>query len=1020
MSTNDKELIIDTYINYTKKYKDLYGRKTVILMEVGSFFEFYGTETEGADVKTIAELLNIQCTRKDKSISEISKKNHMLGGFPSYILKKYIELLIIENYTVVLCEQVTPPPKPKREITEIISPATYIENQISNNFLMAIYFSLVTSRSKNSFITASISWVDINTNKTYIFETVEQDTTINLEDVTKTILSNRPSEVVIFTDLYTKGNDYTMNILNKFIACIDVPCIHDKINTIVNENFFKLAYQNTVFQKIFKNPGMLSIIEYLNLENRPSSSSCFCYLLQFCYEHNEKILEGLEVPIFLENTKYLLLINNAIENLNIISKETKNKTSSILNLLNNCKTSIGKRYFKQCLINPLTNVDSIQQRYDHTEYFIKDSFYTQIRVFLSRISDLDRLFKRLIMKTLQPSEFTLINTSLLALKDMCYILETNKFDSDKTDWSNDHMQILMNFIKYYQTQFNFEEMDKVNLNQITKNIFNIGIYPEIDDMQNQLILSENIFENVVLCLNEGNINNNEFKLELNKDNVRSIHITKNRFENLLKDSKRTNIINKLLKEKCGLNMNDIASRPFSSSNKTMLKICFKDMEIFQTNLTTMQTDIKNKICEEYINVLDTIKLDFSNFFKIATNFIGKIDFFSCNAKNAVEKCYSKPVIVEGESFIKAKKIRHPLIEIIQTEIPYIANDIEIGTENNKGMLLYGLNSVGKSSLMKSIGINLILAQAGLYVSAQNFEFSPYDNIFSRIPSGDNIHKGQSTFQVEISELRTILKRSTSRSLIIGDELASGTEHVSAISLVASGVNYLSQKGASFIFATHINEICELESIKNLKNIIIRHLSVHFDETRNCLIFDRILKEGNGDTLYGLEIAKSLDLPADYIFFAEEIRKKYIGIQDSIVKQKISVYNKEIFMDKCNICNSDTDEIHHITEQQYANAKGIIESLSCHKNTKHNLMNVCSTCHDKIHACEIRIDGYKKTTSGVILDIEIPYNEKTDISIEKHIKELRNNGTSYNKIFDIIKDTYKNTNMTLYKIKKILK
>ena len=92
----------------------------------------------------------------------------MLGGFPSYILKKYIELLIIENYTVVLCEQVTPPPKPKREITEIISPATYIENQISisNNFLMAIYFSLVTSRSKNSFITASISWVDINTNKT--------------------------------------------------------------------------------------------------------------------------------------------------------------------------------------------------------------------------------------------------------------------------------------------------------------------------------------------------------------------------------------------------------------------------------------------------------------------------------------------------------------------------------------------------------------------------------------------------------------------------------------------------------------------------------------------------------------------------------------------------------------------------------------------------------------------------------------------------------------------------------------
>ena len=136
----EKELIIDTYINYTNKYKQIYGEKTIILMEIGSFYEFYGTDTEGADVKTISEILNIQCTRKDKSVIDVSKKNHLLAGFPSYILKKYIDILITENYTIVLCEQTSPPPKPKREITEIISPATYIDTQqtVNNNFLMAV------------------------------------------------------------------------------------------------------------------------------------------------------------------------------------------------------------------------------------------------------------------------------------------------------------------------------------------------------------------------------------------------------------------------------------------------------------------------------------------------------------------------------------------------------------------------------------------------------------------------------------------------------------------------------------------------------------------------------------------------------------------------------------------------------------------------------------------------------------------------------------------------------------------
>lgn len=259
-----------------------------------------------------------------------------------------------------------------------------------------------------------------------------------------------------------------------------------------------------------------------------------------------------------------------------------------------------------------------------------------------------------------------------------------------------------------------------------------------------------------------------------------------------------------------------------------------------------------------------------------------------------------------------------------------------------------------------------MAQAGMYVASKTFEYSPYYHIFSRIPSGDDLYKGQSTFVCEINELRTILKRSTNKSLIIGDELCSGTENISAISLITSGINFLYNKKSSFIFATHLHDLCDITLIKDLKELNIYHLSVHFDNENNCLIYDRILKKGNGDSLYGLEIAKSLDLPEDFLLFANKVRQDYTNMNKHFVKIKKSRYSRLVFMDICSLCKKDCEETHHLTEQQYANSKGILEKEQIHKNRKSNLITLCSDCHLKIHKNEIKIDGYKQTTNGVKL------------------------------------------------------
>jgi DNA mismatch repair protein MutS len=1019
--------LIEEYVEYTEKYQKLY-KKSAVLYQCGGFFEIYGYENKGADVKKIAKIFEIQSTKKNKSIEKVSKSNPEMAGVPCYVIDKYIDLLVDNGYTVVLVEQVTPAPNPKREVTKIISSGTQdSELNIYNNYLMSIYFSVSKSlKTSQPYVIASISYIDINTNNSYIFETTQNDTEINMEDILQIITANNPSEIIIFTDLESKKYNKEQEIINSFINSLSIKTIHNKLDDIVKNDFFKISYQTAFLNKVFKNIGILSVIEYLDLENKPLSLVNYVFLLQFCHDHSAHILEGLNKPVFLDNIKYLELINNVLNNLNITSKDI-NKTSSLINLLNNCKTSIGKRHFVNALLHPITNMDIIQKRYDLIDTFSKNKIYINCRKELENIADLEKLFKKICTKNFQPHQLISLDNSLKSIINLIDILKDNNFVLNKLEWSIENEDDVKKFYDYIHETFNIDIIPNFNINQYTKNIFKEDVYPEIDNLQSQLYMLENIFENVCLSLNEGNENNNDFKIELNKGKnkdkiIRSIVVTKNRFETLMKDKKRSEIVDILLRKNCNISLNDITTQPYSSSNKTTLKIFFKNMADNQLTLIDTQNELKEMILNTYLDELDIIRDKFSQLFSVASKFVAEIDFYCNNSKNAIENCYYKPKIVNYEkSYIKAKKIRHPLIEKIQCDIPYVANDIEIGTEENKGILLYGINSVGKSSLMKSIGINLIMAQAGLFVACKEFEYSPYNYIFSRMPSGDNIFKGNSTYVSEIKELRTILKRSDQHSLIIGDEIASGTEQTSAISIIASSLNYLYNKNSSFVFATHIHELYNLECIKQLKNLNIYHLSVKFDSETNSLIFDRTLKKGAGNTLYGLEIAKSLDLPSDFLLFAEKVRKIHTDTNLDFLNTKKSTYNKNVFYDICHICKEKTEEIHHIQEQYLANENGIILENDISKNRKSNLINVCSICHDKIHNKEIKINGFVQTTNGIKLEIEKEklINENFEENLKNKIIELRKKSYSYNNIHKMINEEYKNSNTSLYKIKKII-
>jgi DNA mismatch repair protein MutS len=202
----------------------------------------------------------------------------------------------------------------------------------------------------------------------------------------------------------------------------------------------------------------------------------------------------------------------------------------------------------------------------------------------------------------------------------------------------------------------------------------------------------------------------------------------------------------------------------------------------------------------------------------------------------------------------------------------------------------------------------------------------------------------------MSELRTILRLANKNSLILGDELCSGTENMSAISIFVAGIQRLSNLGCSFIFATHLHEIVNYEEIINLNNLVLKHMAVIYNREKDLLIYNRRLEDGPGNAMYGLEVCKSLSLPEDFMNAAYVIREKYNNNSKSILSLHTSHFNTKKIMGNCEKCGIEVgSEIHHLQHQKDA-PSGIINKngdlLPVHKLA--NLITLCNKCHDAFH------------------------------------------------------------------------
>ena len=969
----EKLEIQNTYFQLIPLLKEDYGEKSVVLMQVGSFYESYADENNYLDdLIKLGETLNFGVA---------NKQDYKMVGFPVHSKDKNIDKLLSENYTIMIVDQHDYMSRKKRLVTEVLNNSTNIYSNKLNSYIIGIFFD----KYKDNY-TVGLTSIDIMTNKLYVYETGNKDMKIILDETYHFVSSFDCSEIIIFNNLLNEED-----IINR----LNIKNINTKFEKS-NKEYENINIQKKYLNTKFNNNTELDILQYLEINMNEMIINSLIYTLNYIEKYNISLIKNCNIPEIWNNHNFLNIVNDGFYQLDIISNNNK----SLIDILDYTSTNMGNRFLKNSILIPICDEKELNKKYDNIELLINNNNYKYYENELKDISDLEKLHRKITLKKINTYELYNVYVSY---KRIIELYQLTKKDNIYLYLNDNDISNISNIINRINDIYDIETLSYSNINNIKESFFKKGFNNELDELEIKMNELDTFLHKDLKNKIDNIFGMDNCQIKLN-DKETYINITSLRkfSENKLKSFELNNYI---------FHKNNFKIK----KNKTNIKISHLVLDNIRAKYDQYKDNFINKIKDVFENYI----IDFNNKYDYLYNkivkFVGELDFYKSCSKCSILHNYNKPIIdysLEGRSYIDCKQIRHPIIERINTNIEYVPNDISIGKEDN-GFLLYGVNSIGKSSLMKSIGLTITMAQASMYVPCSYMKFNPFENIFTRINNNDDLYNGLSSFGVEISELRTIFKKSNHKSIIIGDEICSGTETISAIGIVYATLKELLNLNSVFVFATHLHE---LNDILDLNNIRKYHLSISYNN--GVLEKNRTLREGCGKSFYGIEIAKSLGLQDNVINYATSLIDKKKSLIDNY---KVSHYNSKKILDKCEIClDKDALETHHIKEQYTADDNGMVGNI--HKNNKSNLAGLCIECHRKVTNNQIIVEGYVETSKGVILKYRDNNNIKSNKKFKENeieiIRSLLQKDIPYKNCITLLKDKYEIdiSSNTLRKIK----
>lgn len=771
------------YVELKDKYED-----TIILYRLGDFYEMFFEDAE-----EVAHALELTLTGKSAGLDE----RVPMCGIPHHAAEVYIDKLIKKGYKVAICEQLEDPKTAKgivkRDIVEVISSGTVINtnslNEKENNYIGCLYdFSY-------GFV---LTYSDITTGEVY-----SELLTNNTDDVIYKILSLDIKELIV--------NELINKVLLSKIRSLKIPV------TIQNELL------NDKYQNIYQNISDARIVNSIKL---------LLYYLDVLQKRN---LSHFQEVVIKEKEQYLEMDIHTKRNLELTEcLRTKERTYSLLWLLDNTKTAMGSRKLKYFIENPLLDINKINKRYDIVSKLLEEFILAEeLRNDLYEVYDLERLCGKLSFGSANGKD-------LLQLKASLKVLPSIK-----------------------------EKLEK------------IGFYEKITTMSDLYdLLEKSIYEEPPNTIKEGYLIKDGYSSELDelKDLSRGGKDFISRFET--EERERTGI--KGLK----VGFNKVFGY-YIEISKSYLNMVTDDMGYIRKQTLANCERFINPILKEKEDLIlssedKIINLEYNLFIEIrdkckeyipelqrTAKVISEIDVLSSFALVSEKYNYIRPIITTNNE-IKVLNSRHPVVERVLKGEEYVPNDIVM--DNNTDILLItGPNMAGKSTYMRQLGIIAIMAQIGCFVPAEEATLPIFDKIFTRIGASDDLVSGESTFMVEMMEASRAIKYATRNSLILFDELGRGTATFDGMSLAQAILEYVANKiKCKTLFSTHYHELTDME--KNIPNLKNKHVSA-VEENGNITFLHKV-KDGSVDKSYGINVAKLAGLPDEVIDRASGILNIY--------------------------------------------------------------------------------------------------------------------------------------------------
>lgn len=251
--------------------------------------------------------------------------------------------------------------------------------------------------------------------------------------------------------------------------------------------------------------------------------------------------------------------------------------------------------------------------------------------------------------------------------------------------------------------------------------------------------------------------------------------------------------------------------------------------------------------------------------------IAQLDVLASLAEVAAREGYVRPVVDEG-SALEIVRGRHPVVERMMPRDQFIPNDVTLAPEARM-IILTGPNMAGKSTILRQVGLLVLMAQMGSFVPAASARVGVADRVFTRVGASDNLVRGQSTFMVEMAETSAILHTATVRSLVLLDEIGRGTATWDGLSIAWAVSEHLHERvGCKTIFATHYHELTQLAE----EFVTVRNYNVAVQEAGERIVFLHRLRPGGADRSYGIEVGRLAGLPAPVIARARALLRVLEG------------------------------------------------------------------------------------------------------------------------------------------------